>query len=169
MIEAILLLGLIAVIMTVAFVLYPQVRDSNQTATEQQRLLRTVSVLRSVYFTRGNYIGLTTDVANEAKAFAVKANAGNYQAGQPISNLWGGSIQVNQLASDPKQMELTYTLVPQDACIKLITGPGRNFRTVWVDNAIVARSGDGQNIDINGIVTACGTNPAGATIALATE
>lgn len=169
LIEILLVLGVLALLLVAAFLTFPQVRDRNYVNIENQRLLQTVAVVKNIYVSKGNYTGLTTDVANQAKAFVAEANQGNYQAGQEIRNLWGGLIELRPNASNPKFMEISYSAVPPDACQKLATGVARNFKELQVAGTTVWRETDREDIDITGIVETCNANPAGSTLVFITE
>lgn len=169
LIEILLVLGVLALLLLAAFFTFPQVRDRNYVNIENQRLMQTVAVVKNLYVAKGNYVGLTTDIANQAKAFVSEANQGNYQAGQEIRNLWGGLIQLQVHAANPKFMEISYGAVPPDACQKLATGVARNFKELQVAGTPVWRESDQEDVDITGIVETCSANPAGSTMVFITE
>jgi prepilin-type N-terminal cleavage/methylation domain-containing protein len=169
LIEILLVLGVLALLLVAAFLTFPQVRDRNYVNIENQRLMQTVAVVKNLYVAKGNYVGLTTDVANQARAFATEANQGNYQPGQEIRNLWGGLIELQPNAGNPKFMDISYGAVPPDACQKLATGVARNFKELQVAGATVWRETDQEDVDITGIVEACNANPAGSTLVFITE
>ena len=164
LVEILLFLGLLVVFTAVIFLAYPGVRDRNQVNTEQQRLMRAVATVKNVYVSKGNYIGLNTDVANIARAFVVEANQGNYGAGQEISNLWGGTIEMQVSPASTSFMEVLYTNVAPDACVRLGTGVAKNFHRLRVNEVEVWRDSDQQNMDVTGIVEACNSEMTGATM-----
>lgn len=169
LIEILLVLGVLALLLVAAFLTFPQVRDRNYVNIENQRLMQSVAVVKNLYVSKGNYIGLTTDVANQARAFVTEANQGNYAAGQEIRNSWGGIIQMRPNATNPAMMEVSYGAVPPDACQKLATGVAKNFKEVRVETTVVWRESDQENVDVTGIVEACNAQPVGSTVVFITE
>ena len=163
MIELLLVVGLIAVISSVIFFVYPQVRDNNYANTERQRLLRTVAVVQNMHFSTGHYAGLTTDSANQARAFVDEANGGSIAPGTIIRNIWGGTIAMAP-AANRSFMEITYTQVSVEGCLKFATGVGDSFRSISVNGVQVWSSINGEEFDVSATVEACNANPNGATI-----
>lgn len=163
MIELLLVLGLISVFVAVAFFVYPQVRDNNYTNTERQRLLKAVAVIQNLHFSTGHYDGLTTDSANQAAAFVREANEGSRAPGTTIHNIWGGTIEVGP-ASNNKFMEITYTQVSVEGCLKFSTGLNHSFQSVSVNGVPVWNAAIGNDIDVSAAVEACNSDPDGATM-----
>ena len=164
MLELLLLLGAVSVLLAAALVAYPQVRENNRVNIEQRRLLRTVTILKTAYFSRGNYSTLTTDKANLLKAFDPEANQNNFSPGQTIRNLWGGTIEVGPSSSSPRVMEITYTGVSEDGCVKMANGTAQNFRQLTVNGTVVWLSSMGQSMDTTLAIKKCNEEPAGATM-----
>lgn len=168
LIELLLVIGLIAIMVVAAFFVYPQVRDRNYVNLENQRLLQVAAVLKNLYVGKGVYTGLTTDVANQARAFSKEANEGNYAAGQEIRHIWGGRMSVAPNAN-PAFMDITYEGVPSDACQKLSTGVAANFKVVSIDGNVVWREADRLAMDVNAMVAACSAATGGATLVFTTN
>lgn len=169
LLELLLFLGLLVVFLSVIFLAYPGVRDRNQVNTEQQRLMRAVGTVKNVYAAKGNYRGLNTDVANVARAFVPEANNGNYGAGQAISNLWGGTIEIQESPSSHFLMEIAYTNVAPAACVQLGTGVAKNFVGLRVNDVEVWHDSDQDNMDVTAIVEACNSEMTGATMVFVTN
>ena len=167
--ELLLFLGLLVVFLSVIFLAYPGVRERNQVNTEQQRLMRAVATVKNTYASKGNYVGLNTDVANIARAFVPEANQGNYGAGQTISNLWGGTVHIDVSPLSHVLMDVTYTNVAPEACVKLGTGAAKNFQRVRVNGTDVWRDSDQDNMDVTTIVEACNSEMTGATMVFVTN
>lgn len=170
LVEILLVLGLLAVFLAAVFVTYPQVRGRNYVNIEQQRLLRTLAVVKNLYATKQTYDNLTTDVANQAKAFMPEANAGNYGPGQTIINVWGGEIEVSQHATNPAWLEIRYAGIPADACVQLATGVTvNNFKALAIDGTVVWQASDVGEMDVSGIVEACNASDDGAMMGFASD
>lgn len=168
MLELLLLLGAVSVLLAAALVAYPQVRENNRVNIEQRRLMRTVSILKTAFFSRGNYDTLTTDGANRLRAFDPEANENNFSPGQVIHNLWGGTIEVGPSAT-ARMMELTYSGVSPDGCVKMATGTAHSFRKLTVNGTVVWLASMGQNMDTSLAVEACNQDPDGATLVFESE
>lgn len=169
LIEVLLVLGVLILLLLAAFVTFPQVRDRNYVNQENQRLLRIAATLKNLYVTKATYTGLTTDIANQARAFVSEANGGNYGAGQEILNLWGGRVEVAPYAPNPAFMQISYAGVPTDACQKLASGVAVNFAEVSIEGEVVWRKADRLDVDVTKIVQTCSDHPLGATMVFVTE
>lgn len=139
LIELLLVLGVLAILLVAAFVVYPQVRDRNQANAEVSNLTSIKANINNLYAARGGlYTGLTTDVANAARAFPQSMNGGVYAAGTAISSSWGGTVTtaVNAaaVAGIPanRSFNITYTNVPAGVCLGLVSGAAANFQSVVV-------------------------------------
>lgn len=155
LIELLLVLGVLAILLVAAFVVYPQVRDRNQANAEVANLTSIKANLNNLYAPRGgNYAGLTTEVANQARAFPASMNGGTYTASAPITSSWGGSVTVaattTAVAGIPagRAFSITYNGVPSGVCLGLVSGAATNFQSVTVGGTEV--------------VTSAGFNPATA-------
>lgn len=163
MFEILLVLGIISVLGAVIFAIYPQARDNNYANTERQRLLQAIVVVQTAHMSTGNYVGLSTDSANQAGAFVKESNKGSREPGTEIQNIWGGTIEM-AAAPNSKFMEISYTQVSVEGCLKLSTGIGKSVVSVVVNEREVFRQTDGSDVDVSGIVEACNEDPEGATM-----
>lgn len=163
MFELLLVMGLIAVIGAVVFFIFPQVRDNNYANIERHRLLQFVAVVQNMHFTTGHYESLTTDSANQAGAFVEEANGGSRDPGTVVRNIWGGTIELAP-ASNRKFMEITYTRVSVEGCLKFSTGLSNSFQAVSVNGTSVWSASDGDDVNVTAAVESCGESPDGATV-----
>ena len=174
LIELLLVLGVLAILLVAAFVVYPQVRDRNQANAEVANLTSIKASINNLYASRGgNYAGLTTTVANQARAFPQSMNGGTY-TGATITSAWGGTVAVAEgaavaaaggLPAIPagRSFTVTYTAVPDGVCLGLVSGAATNFARVAVGSTQVVTgpvAGGG-----GGAATPGGFNPATAAAA----
>ena len=86
LIELLLVLGVIALLLVAAFVVYPKVRLANQANTEVKNLTTVQAGLKALYASKNNnFSGLTLDLARDAKIFPSTMVVGN-----TVVNSWGG-------------------------------------------------------------------------------
>lgn len=141
LIELLLVLGVLAILLVAAFVVYPQVRDRNQANAEVSNLTAIKANITNLYASRGgNYDGLTTDVANQARAFPSSMNGGSYTAGTTINAAWGGEVTVEE-GTNNRLFEIEYTAVPDGVCLGLVSGAASNFQQVEIGGTGVFTSG----------------------------
>lgn len=102
LIELLLVLGVLAILLVAAFVVYPQVRDRSQAQTEAENIRAIQSSVRSLFAMKGgNYEGLgrgrsvnDRGIANQARIFPVRMNDGDYSQDAVIRSTWGGEVYV---------------------------------------------------------------------------
>lgn len=144
LIELLLVLGVLAILLVAAFVVYPQVRDRNQANAEVSNLTAVKANITNLYASRGgNYGGLTTTIANQARAFPSSMNGGTF-SGSTVTAAWGGAVAVGG-AADPttavatgaREFGIRYTSVPAGVCLGLVSGAASNFNQVTVGSTPV--------------------------------
>ncbi len=146
LIELLLVLGVLAILLVAAFVVYPQVRDRNQANTEVSNLTSTKANINNLYASKGgNYTGLTTDIANQARVFPASMNNNTFDAGQEITTAWGGGVQLGVTNSPAgganRAFTVTYATVPQGVCLGLVSGAAGNFADITVGGTSVYTGG----------------------------
>ena len=133
LIELLLVLGVLAILLVAAFVVYPQVRDRNQANAEVSNLTAIKANITNLYASRGgNYDGLTTGIANQARAFPASMNGGTYTSAATITAAWGGTVTVVENATNQRLFDIAYTAVPDGVCLGLVSGAASNFQDVRV-------------------------------------
>ena len=175
LIELLLVLGVIAILLVAAFVIYPRVRLANQVNSEVTNIAAIQANVRSMMApTNGQYslVGsdsvTTTATMNNARVFPAGMNSGNYE-GSDIRNAWGGLVSVRATTVTHSTLlvgrgfSINYDDVPSDACVELITRAMKNFYAVQV-----AFGNTGNNIypdrdtaTVDLIVTRCNGAPTG--------
>lgn len=141
LIELLLVLGVLAILLVAAFVVYPQVRDRNQANAEVSNLTTIKANINNLYASRGgNYNGLDEDIANQARVFPSSMNNGVYDAGTTIAAAWGEEVTVAPAAFNgnaDRAFTITYAGVPEGVCLGLVSGAAGNFIDVEVDGTSV--------------------------------
>ena len=97
LIELLLVLGVLAILLVAAFVVYPQVRARNQVNNEVQNLAAMKAGFLSLYANGGDWTTLSRGVANQARIFPVTMNGGDYGATAPITSSWGQPVMISPL------------------------------------------------------------------------
>lgn len=156
LVEILLTLGVIALLAVAAFVIYPQVRLSQQVNAEVHNLAAIHSGLNSLYSTvNHNYSSLTLDVARKAGIFPKTMVNGN-----TVTNAWGGSIvlgpSVNPYSgiSANHTYVIRYRKVPADACAAFVTRAASYYVAIGVGTE--SRS-DGSYAKIVHVLTDAGS------------
>lgn len=135
LIELLLVLGVLAILLVAAFVVYPQVRDRNQANAEVSNLTAIKANITNLYASKGgNYAGLTNLVANRARAFPSSMNGGDFATSTPtVTSAWGQNVTaVASSGAAPRTFEITYTNVPAGVCLGLVSGAAGNFQDITV-------------------------------------
>lgn len=149
LIEMLLVLGVLAVLLVAAFVVYPRVRDASRANNEVANLTAIKASINNLYATKGgNYSGLTTGVANQARAFPASMNSGTY-TGEAITSSWGGEVKITPAAgANSRTFDIEYAAVPEGVCLGLVSGAAGNFKQITVGTKKVL-----------GVTTTTGTGP----------
>lgn len=164
LIEMLLVLGVLAVLLVAAFVVYPRVRDASRANNEVANLTAIKASINNLYATKGgNYTGLNTGVANQARAFPASMNSGTYTAGQAITSSWGGDVTIVEVAAtNARSFGLSYAGVPEGVCLGLVSGAAGNFSDVKVGGTSVFKGGVTTGTAPNQVTTGGSFDPAEA-------
>lgn len=162
LIELLLVLGVLAILLIAAFVVYPQVRDRNQANAEIQKITAIKANLTNLYASRGgNYTGMLASTVIQAKAVPASSVEGTL-----IKSAWGKEIMfsVDSGASTAtmtpgrtfpqgRYYSIIYAEVPNSICLPLVSGAAGNFQGIRVNDTQVIGS-DGQ-LDVGIASRAC--------------
>lgn len=123
-----LVLTLILVVAVVGY--YENAHNASGIAIESSNVATIISGTEALYQGQPGYTGLTTAVAVASNVFPTSMVAG----GTP-KNQWGGTV-TDVVDATPSFFDLTYTGVPQSACVKLSSGyAGEGLQSVTVNGA----------------------------------
>lgn len=142
LIEILLVLAIIALLSIAAFVIFVQVREANDANTETQNITTIIVGVRNLFGGRADYVGLTTDLANQAYIFPKSMNQNVHAPGQPIVHLGNGLVDVEPAGLDSRSFAVIYRDTPKWLCIKIAQNYGKNVDQVQVDGVVVKSFGD---------------------------
>lgn len=161
LIELLLVLGVLAILLVAAFVVYPQVRDRNQANAEVSNLTTIKANINNLYAARGgNYAGLSNEVAVNARVFPQNMVVGDATDADAVQASWGGTVTVDE-GTTPREFTISYTNVPDGVCLGLVSGAAGNFTDIAVgtgSSGII--DGDGQ-FDPGAAASACAAEATG--------
>lgn len=160
LIELLLVLGIIAVLLVAAFVVYPQVRDRNQANKAITDMTTIRANVTNLYASRGGRVtGLNNHVARAAKIFP----ASMYP--DPSLSLayspWGSLVSLTVFPAPYGTMAqgtvymMIYNDVPPGVCLPLINGVQNTVLQVAIDGVTVKAVMDGVAYDPGAAAAAC--------------
>lgn len=169
LIELLLVLGVLAILLVAAFVIYPQVRDRNQANAEAVNIRAIQAGVRTLFQSKpGLYNGLGNGksasdrgIANQARIFPATMNGGDYSANAEIRTPWGGEVWVWQRPAvtlptgsfaQGRTFAILYEEVPRALCLPILTAVASNFQSVTVSNRETLTA---QGFDVNVAASAC--------------
>lgn len=173
LVELLLVLGVLAVLLVAAFVVYPRVRDANRANSEVSNLTAIKASINNLYASKGgNYTGLKTGVANQARVFPSSMNSGSYTDTAKINSSWGGEVTVTApttgaLTTDGadipagRYFTVSYKDVPEGVCLGLVSGAAGNFSQIKVGSTDVIKKASAGGAGGAGAVTG-GFDPSAA-------
>ena len=136
LIELLIVLGIIAILLVAAFIVYPQVRDRNQANAEVTNLTTIKANITNLYASKGgNYDGLLVATAFNARAFPTNMQATATGGTAP----WGGAVTVAE-GTTPRLFDINYTAVPAAVCLGMVSGAAGNFEQIVVGGEEVLTS-----------------------------
>lgn len=149
LIEMLLVLGVLAVLLIAAFVVYPRVRLAQQVHVEKENLsILQAGIQSKLAAQNGNYTslgaiesGIGNTFANRAKITPESMNNGNF-AGSSIVNSWGGTVIIHATGGGSfdgyqsgRAFGIQYNGVPKEACAQFVLGSIGNFVAAWVNGS----------------------------------
>lgn len=170
LIEMLLVLGVLAVLLIAAFVVYPRVRDASRANNEVANLTLIKANIQNMYAsTMGDYKGLDTEKANNAKVFPQSMNAGVY-TGAGISSTWGQPVRVNMMyGADAdlavnKGFTIEYIAVPSAICLGMVSASANMFNDIRVGSGTVMLYGSlPRRLDVDAATKECSAETPNVT------
>jgi len=114
--EALLFLGLAAIVIVGAFALYNNASSTTKMNQAKSHLQTYVGGVKSLYATRNDFSTVTTDLVVNAGIAPSEAVDGT-----ALINPWGGQTTVLGNAARPREFRVTFQNVPRDACTALLS------------------------------------------------
>ena len=141
--EALLFLGLAAILIVGAFALYSNASSTSRLNQAKSQLQTYISGVKSLYSTRNDFTSVTTSlVVNSGIAPAEAVH------GVTLVNPWGGLTTVSANSARPREFRVTFEDMPRDACTAMLSaglikqgvayqiGVGTTLRSVDLDPSV---------------------------------
>lgn len=164
LLEVILVFALVIGASAVVFAVFQSAQPSDEAHRANSSLTVLAANIRGVYAVGGDYSSISAPLLIKNSLVPKDLIAAS---GTSIIGFWQKPITV-QAYPDSHHFTIFYEGVPQDACSKFVLGTANYFSDVSMgpdlaDINTVIRADNGV-IDVNSVVTACGSSP---TVALA--
>lgn len=137
MLELLLVLGIIAGLIVSAFIIYPKVKNAQYIDIESKHISQIYAAVKSTYSGKSDYAGLsTTVIARPAQFFPDDMLTNKITWG---ISAWGGYVVVDAVSDSPSKTSnsafaITYSDVPSDICVRLISAVQNSFYNIYVAN-----------------------------------
>jgi type II secretory pathway pseudopilin PulG len=135
LLEVVLSLMIAAAVIISAVMFFVNARGGASANDAIRQVQSISSAVSSLYGTRADFDGLTTENAIAAGIFP-----DSMVSGTRVINGWGGDVTVETNSTDSTSFDLTFEGVPGDACIRLVssTGSGNSIRSIKVGASSVS-------------------------------
>lgn len=145
LLEIMIGLAVLSIILVAALYMYPKLKSSSNINNEMVNMNTIVTGINSIYNGNSNYSGLNNKVLIQAKIVPTSITAD--QTGKLI-NSWRGDIIIKSEASSGNGtlINITYTDVPRDQCIKFVTAVEKMFNVIRTDTLFSENKGTTTNI-----------------------
>lgn len=144
LIELMLALGVAAVLMVAAFVIYNQVSEASKINAIQAQV-RTISAGIRTLFPHGDYGALTNRVAVDANLVDESMREDPTNPDSRLRNSWGGTLVISGTDESTATgvcgpsaggarcpyFRIVINSVPSKACVDMITAMGGEYEIVW--------------------------------------
>ncbi|ECT9551546.1 prepilin-type N-terminal cleavage/methylation domain-containing protein [Salmonella enterica] len=151
LLELLLVLGVIAVLVVAAFIVYPKVQVSQRIQTEIRNILTIQNGIRELYISQANSSDnmVRTEAVIAAKIFPEDMLNNHFKF---PTNLFGGRVSVGKSFAF---FEIQYEQVPEHDCVKIITGIYNNFERIDINNTTVKYPTNDRVLDVETITKEC--------------
>lgn len=137
LIELLIVLGVISILLVAAFVLYPNIVAANMARSEATHINLIAANTRHLY-KNGNYFGLRTTTANQARFFSSNMNGGDYSATAAIKNGFGSDVVVQNGETVSPGRAPTFLIgwwgVTDRVCVPLVLQVEARFDKIQVNS-----------------------------------
>lgn len=143
LIEMLLVLGVLAVLLIGAFVVYPKVKAQNQANEMATHMTMIKANVQKSFLSQASYKGLDTTTANKARSFPESMNGGDFAIGHSgIRSPWGGIVYVdgiNAVTPTPngnipvyRSFYIRLADIPSDICMPLLSSVAGHYESIKV-------------------------------------
>ena len=166
LIELLLVLGVLAILLVAMFVVYPQVRSSQQASREASNAIVLQAGLRSAFAPGGNYAALGSMGSGQGETFVNRSliapasmNDGNPSA-TALQSSWGPVVVHTNIGAyagyGPNRMfVIRFMDVPKAACVDFISNTINKFDVVRLNTASDAGYMTPETFQVSQVVAAC--------------
>jgi type II secretory pathway pseudopilin PulG len=141
LVEILLVVGFIALASVGVYTIYSKVQTANSANAESRNLDTIRAGIKNLYGASPNYTGITATVVNQAK-ITPEAMRDATPAG--ITNTFGGTVTIDPVnlgTGTANGFRITYPLVTDVVCTKLVTTGGAQFDQVTVGTTVIKTFG----------------------------
>lgn len=141
LLELILVLGIIAALIVVAFVTYPSVKRNYMVNNISKNIVGAKAIVKELYASTGQYdqAGLNSQYVRN---LAFPSNTYNSKNSGAAYNDYGGTYKLTS-QSYMMAFDITINKIPQDACIQLASSLYPSFEMVLVNSKTIYRNNAG--------------------------
>lgn len=131
LIELLLVLGVLAILLVAAFVVYPQVRDRNQANQTIVALSSIRANVNNLYASRpGSYAGLDQQTAINARVFPSNLLSGSGED-TTATSAWGGGLEVSaDNPSGQRHFRVRLNGMSSNLCTLIVPSVVQNYEEV---------------------------------------
>lgn len=168
LIELLLVLGVVAILLVAAFVVYPRVRQSQQINQEVSNLSTLQAGIRAAFApTGGVYTALDTMQSTKGRQFVNQSriapssmNGGDVNSTE-LKNSWGGDVIIHATISPyagnaaGRMFAIRYNNVPAEACVDFVSRSVAKFDAMWVNGSSGTSYLTPENFSVSQAVARC--------------
>lgn len=136
LIELLLVLGVLAILLTAAFVVYPKVRDDSLTGRVVNNSVATAANVTHLF--HHSYSGLTNTTAINARLVPERMVLD--RSSSALASEWGGNVTVSSAGLNNKGWRMVYEDVPSSICTQMATRLSAHFTSVAINGQVIKDS-----------------------------
>ena len=138
-------LAVLSIVLVAVLYMYPKLKSSSNINNEMVNINTIVTGINSIYNGNSNYSGLNNKVLIQAKIIPTSITT---DPSGKILNSWSGDIIIKSEMStgNGTLINITYTDVPRDQCIKFVTAVEKMFSVIRTDTLFSENKGSTTNI-----------------------
>jgi len=138
-------LAVLSIVLVAVLYMYPKLKSSSNINNEMVNMNTIVTGINSIYNGNSNYSGLNNKVLIQAKIIPTSITT---DPSGKILNSWSGDIIIKSEMStgNGTLINITYTDVPRDQCIKFVTAVEKMFSVIRTDTLFSENKGSTTNI-----------------------
>lgn len=156
LVETLIVIGILAIIILTALIIYPLVKASVLSNREASNMSTIAASLANVYAGSSSYAGLTTAIAIDEKVFPTSMLQGTPPT--TATNSFGGTVVLAPATPPGGQANTGYTItsnnISDNACSKIVNTESGAFDAVSIDGTVV-KANSSSTVSTAAVATAC--------------